>query len=139
MDISKILGAGGGGGGQAMNFARNAMGGLGGLGGTQMMGPGAGPKPGPAPNPMGGQGGPGWQGMTPEDMWGGGTNPAIAYRMGGMSALNPFNQQMLQQRLDQANPPPASPLAGMNPNALAPYYTANRGGPQVGGLFGKMR
>lgn len=153
MDISKLLGAGGGAGGaQAGAYMANAMGGLGGLGGVS-----GGPKLGGGLPPMqrgGGQpgGSPGGfmgmaqgnpNGMTIEDVWGGGTNPSIGYRMGGMAALSPYNQQALMERMNQGAPQPPT---GMNPNMTAPFFSAAQGGmsPQmgagrpIGGFFSRM-
>lgn len=143
MDISKILGAGGGNG---AGYMANAMGGLGGLGGVSggpKLGGGLPPmqrggvqQPGGAPGGfMGMAGNP--NGMRIEDVWGGGTNPAIGYKMGGMSALSPYNQQVLMERMDQQAPQP--PVGMPNPNMTAPFYSAAQGaGRPMGGFFSRM-
>jgi hypothetical protein len=125
-DISKLLGAGGGGGGGGMMAAMGRMGGLGGMGGMAgMMGGGMGgmgprvPMPGPgapAPQP---EVDPRMQNLTPEEFFKPGGE--LAYRFGGMQALNPSQQYRAEQRL--GTPPPAAPNFG----AMAPYFTAAQG------------
>lgn len=144
MDISKILGAGGGaGGGQMGAFAANAMGGLGGFGGVRMMGPGGtgGNKP---PGGAPGQENPYPNVNSIEDVFDGGTIPSLRYRFGGMAALTPFQQAVLQQRQQQQQLG-APQMQGPNPNAMSMMMPRGGGmpggmpggGPR-GGIFGRM-
>lgn len=125
-DISKLLGAGGGGGG-GMMAAMGRMGGLGGMGGMAgpmmagMMGGGGGGMMGKAPAAPAGPD-PRLQNLTPEEFFKPGGE--LAYRFGGMNALNPSQQYRAEQRLNM--PAPAAP----NFAAMAPYFTAAQGGMQ---------
>lgn len=142
MDISKILGAGGGNGAGYMANAMGGLGGLGGVAGGPKLGGGlppmqrGGQQPGPAPNGFIGLAAPSG-GMQIEDVFGRGTMPSLAYKMGGMSALSPFHQQIAQQKMDQAAPQP--PTGMPNPNMTAPFFSAAQGaGRPMGGFFSRM-